>query len=210
MSWSTRSPIVIDRWAAPGRDHRRRADAVRAGSGLPDRWHGAGARGDQTGLRHRQGPVDRARACRASRRWPAGAIASSSPRSPSRSTRRPSWSALPSWCAMAGCRDISDLRDESDRKGMRIVIELKRGAAPRKVLNQLFKYTPLQTHLRRQYAGAGRRRATLAQPETRHSALRRTPDERYHPAHGVPPAPGARAGAHLGGAAHCPANSWTR
>jgi DNA gyrase subunit A len=40
--------------------------------------------------------------------------------------------------------DISDLRDESDRKGMRIVIELKRGAAPRKVLNQLFKYTPLQ------------------------------------------------------------------
>ena len=41
--------------------------------------------------------------------------------------------------------DISDLRDESDRKGMHIVIELKRGAAPRKVLNQLFKYTPLQS-----------------------------------------------------------------
>ena len=41
--------------------------------------------------------------------------------------------------------DISDLRDESDRKGMRVVIELKRGAAPRKVLNQLFKYTPLQS-----------------------------------------------------------------
>jgi DNA gyrase subunit A len=39
---------------------------------------------------------------------------------------------------------ISDLRDESDREGMRIVIELKRGAPPRKVLNQLFKYTPLQ------------------------------------------------------------------
>ena len=41
--------------------------------------------------------------------------------------------------------DISDLRDESDRKGMHIVIELKRGAAPRNVLNQLFKYTPLQS-----------------------------------------------------------------
>ena len=40
---------------------------------------------------------------------------------------------------------ISDLRDESDRKGMRIVIELKRGAAPRKVQNQLFKHTSLQT-----------------------------------------------------------------
>jgi DNA gyrase subunit A len=41
--------------------------------------------------------------------------------------------------------DISDLRDESDRRGMRVVIELKRGAAPRKVLNRLFKYTPLQS-----------------------------------------------------------------
>ena len=40
---------------------------------------------------------------------------------------------------------ISDLRDESDRNGMRIVIELKRGAAPRKELNKLFKYTLLQT-----------------------------------------------------------------
>ncbi len=41
--------------------------------------------------------------------------------------------------------DISDLRDESDRKGMHVVIELKRGSAPLKVLNQLFKYTPLQS-----------------------------------------------------------------
>ncbi|MGE5600489.1 MAG: DNA gyrase subunit A, partial [Pseudomonadota bacterium] len=41
--------------------------------------------------------------------------------------------------------DISDLRDESDRKGMRIVVELKRSASPRKTLNQLFKYTPLQS-----------------------------------------------------------------
>jgi DNA gyrase subunit A len=41
--------------------------------------------------------------------------------------------------------DISDLRDESDRKGMHIVIELKRGATPRKVLNRLFKFTPLQS-----------------------------------------------------------------
>ncbi|MBI2195709.1 MAG: DNA gyrase subunit A [Candidatus Levybacteria bacterium] len=40
---------------------------------------------------------------------------------------------------------ISDLRDESDRHGMRIVIELKRDAAPRKVLNNLFKHTTLQT-----------------------------------------------------------------
>ncbi|HLF74974.1 MAG TPA: DNA gyrase subunit A [Anaerolineales bacterium] len=40
---------------------------------------------------------------------------------------------------------ISDLRDESDQRGMSIVIELKRGAQPKKVLNQLYKYTALQS-----------------------------------------------------------------
>ncbi|MFM9044473.1 MAG: DNA topoisomerase (ATP-hydrolyzing), partial [Solirubrobacterales bacterium] len=40
---------------------------------------------------------------------------------------------------------ISDLRDESDRSGMRVVIELKRGAVTNVVLNNLFKKTPLQT-----------------------------------------------------------------
>jgi DNA gyrase subunit A len=40
---------------------------------------------------------------------------------------------------------ISDLRDESDREGMRIVIELKRGEYPQIVLNSLFKMTPMQT-----------------------------------------------------------------
>jgi DNA gyrase subunit A len=41
--------------------------------------------------------------------------------------------------------DVSDLRDESDRRGMSIIVELKRGAQPKKVLNQLYKYTPLQS-----------------------------------------------------------------
>ena len=41
--------------------------------------------------------------------------------------------------------DISDLRDESDRRGLSIVLELKRGAQPKKVVNQLFKFTQLQT-----------------------------------------------------------------
>jgi DNA gyrase subunit A len=40
--------------------------------------------------------------------------------------------------------DISDVRDESDRDGMRIVIELKRGAEPQIVLNHLFKHTSMQ------------------------------------------------------------------
>ncbi|MBI9045152.1 MAG: DNA gyrase subunit A [Anaerolineaceae bacterium] len=40
---------------------------------------------------------------------------------------------------------ISDLRDESDRSGMSIVVELKRGAQPKKILNMLYKYTTLQS-----------------------------------------------------------------
>jgi DNA gyrase subunit A len=41
---------------------------------------------------------------------------------------------------------IADIRDESDRDGMRIVIELKRDAYPRVVLNNLYKQTPLQSN----------------------------------------------------------------
>src|SRR3954471_16371477 len=40
--------------------------------------------------------------------------------------------------------DVSDVRDESDRNGMRIVIELKRGAEPQIILNQLYKHTSMQ------------------------------------------------------------------
>src|SRR2546423_6254139 len=40
--------------------------------------------------------------------------------------------------------DVSDIRDESDRDGMRIVVELKRGAEPQIVLNQLYKHTQMQ------------------------------------------------------------------
>ena len=40
---------------------------------------------------------------------------------------------------------ISDLRDESDRRGMRIVVELKRDAKPQSVLNNLYKYTSMQS-----------------------------------------------------------------
>lgn len=40
---------------------------------------------------------------------------------------------------------ISDLRDESNREGIRIMIELKKDSYPKKILNQLFKLTPMQT-----------------------------------------------------------------
>jgi DNA gyrase subunit A len=41
--------------------------------------------------------------------------------------------------------EISDLRDESDKRGMRLVIELKRDAIPKVVLNKLYKHTPMQS-----------------------------------------------------------------
>jgi DNA gyrase subunit A len=41
---------------------------------------------------------------------------------------------------------ISDLRDESDRDGFRVVVELKRDAVPEVVLNQLYRFTPLQSN----------------------------------------------------------------
>ncbi|MFA5532581.1 MAG: DNA gyrase subunit A [Candidatus Shapirobacteria bacterium] len=40
---------------------------------------------------------------------------------------------------------ISDLRDESDRHGIRIVVEIKKNGKPKSILNKLFKYTPLQS-----------------------------------------------------------------
>ncbi len=43
-------------------------------------------------------------------------------------------------------KDIADLRDETDRNGMTIIVELKRGAQAKRVLNQLFKYTALQSN----------------------------------------------------------------
>ena len=54
---------------------------------------------------------------------------------------------------------VADLRDESDRDGMRIVIELKRDAVADVVLNQLWRHTTLQIELRRQHDRAERRAA---------------------------------------------------
>ncbi|OBQ18893.1 DNA topoisomerase (ATP-hydrolyzing) subunit A [Anabaena sp. AL93] len=56
---------------------------------------------------------------------------------------------------------ISDIRDESDRDGMRIVIELKRDAYPRVVLNNLYKQTPLQSNF-----GANMLALVKSEPQT--------------------------------------------
>ena len=59
---------------------------------------------------------------------------------------------------------IADLRDESDRHGVRVVIEIKREADPDIVLNQLFKFTPLQTSFGINMVCAARRPARAAGP----------------------------------------------
>ena len=56
---------------------------------------------------------------------------------------------------------ISDLRDESDRRGMRIVIELKRGEEPQVVLNNLYRHTPLQTSFGMNLLAIARKRPQL-------------------------------------------------
>ncbi|HUV95104.1 MAG TPA: DNA gyrase subunit A [Anaerolineae bacterium] len=61
---------------------------------------------------------------------------------------------------------IGDLRDESDRTGMRVVIELKRGVDPRPVLTGLFKYTQMQTTF-------GANVLALVDGEPRHLSLKR-------------------------------------
>ena len=53
--------------------------------------------------------------------------------------------------------NITALRDESDREGLRIVVEIKRGAGANKILNQLYKHTPLQTAFNANMVGLLRR-----------------------------------------------------
>ncbi len=83
-------------------------------------------------------PSTISRRCAAARR-------SSSPRCPTRSTRRACRAHRRGACAKSWSRASPNLRDESDRDGVRVVVELKRDADPEIVLNQLYRYTPLQT-----------------------------------------------------------------
>lgn len=64
-------------------------------------------------------------------------------RYPTRLTRPGSLKKSQNW-SRKKLEGISDLRDESDRSGMSIYIELKRDANPQVVLNQLYKHTQLQ------------------------------------------------------------------
>ena len=91
---------------------------------------------------------------------------------------------------------IADLRDESDRHGVRVVIEVKREADPDIVLNQLFKFTPLQTSFGINMVSlrGGRPEQLGLQGDAR--GVHRLPRGGHPPPHRVRPRQGARAGAH--------------
>ena len=91
---------------------------------------------------------------------------------------------------------ISDIRDESDRQGMRVVIELKRDAMADVVLNQLYRFSALQTHVRLQHGGADRRQARAAQPQGPDRRLHHVPRGGGRSPHQVPAAQGTRARAY--------------
>ena len=92
--------------------------------------------------------------------------------------------------------EISDIEDHSSDKGMRLVIELKRGSIPKVVLNKLYKHTPMQ-------ATFGVNMVALVDNVPAHAvaargdrSLRLPPARCHHPAHQVPAAPLRAAGAH--------------
>ena len=85
---------------------------------------------------------------------------------------------------------ISDLRDESDRSGMRLVIELKRGGQPAKVvLNNLYKKTSMQTTFGVNMVALVDGGAAHPEPAGAGPPLRRAPARGRHPPHPVRAAP---------------------
>ena len=70
---------------------------------------------------------------------------------------------------------VADLRDESDREGMRIVLDLKRDAMPQVVMNQLYANTQLQANIWGDHAGPGGERAACPAPQRPAHLLSRAP-----------------------------------
>ena len=91
---------------------------------------------------------------------------------------------------------VSDIRDESNRLGVRIVIDLKRDATPEVVLNQLWRHTPGAILLPGQHAGDPRRAPRNADAARHHRGLRQVPRGSHHPPLEVRAAEGPRARPH--------------
>ena len=91
--------------------------------------------------------------------------------------------------------EISDINDDSDHTGMRIRIELQARRDPDGGAQQALQAHALQTHVRGQHGGAGRRRPAHALAAADARALHRPPEGGGHPAHQVRARAGRAAGA---------------
>ena len=89
---------------------------------------------------------------------------------------------------------IADIRDESDRDGMRMVIDLKKDAVPEVVQNNLWKMTPLQESFGINMLAIVEGRPQILSLKQALHALHRPPARRGHAAHDVRPAPGHATG----------------
>ena len=105
-------------------------------------------------------------------------------------------SASPTWCARSRSKASPSLRDESDKDGMRVVIELKRGEVAEVVLNNLYAQTPLETVFGINMVALHRRPAEAARPQGDARGLPAAPPRSRHAPHDFRPAQGARARAH--------------
>ena len=130
------------------RDRPPGADEARQGPGLPRRRHDHGHRGDPRRLRVRPGSI-RVRAKAHVEPLKGGKeaiIVSELPFMVKKGGDGGLITKIADLVREKKINGISDLRDESDRSGMRLVIELKRGGDPAMVvLNQLYKHTQMQT-----------------------------------------------------------------
>jgi DNA gyrase subunit A len=97
---------------------------------------------------------------------------------------------------------IAALRDESDRDGYRVVIEIKRDAMADIVLNQLYRFTALQSSFGANIVGARQRPSAGDEPEGPAHDLRGVPRGGRFPPHQVPPQQGARPHAYPGRPRH--------
>ena len=92
---------------------------------------------------------------------------------------------------------ISDIRDESNREGVRIVIELKRDATPDVVLNQLWRHTPAQSSFPANMLAIRGGRPESADAAGHHRGVRHFPRGGDHPPLEVRAAQGPRTRTHL-------------
>ncbi len=74
--------------------------------------------------------------------------------------RRPLWTRWPNWSRRARCERSADMRDETDLTGLKLTIDLKRGADPEKLMQKLFRHD----------AAVGQLRLQLQHPHRRHAA----------------------------------------